>query len=266
MERDLQNLMALWSALSVQRRLIVIGATVAMFVVVAMMGTMGSRPGMALLFAGLDNAASGEVIAALDQQGAVYEVRGNAIYVGQEQRDTLRMTLAAQGLPAAGSAGYELLDTLSGFGTTSQMFDAAYWRAKEGELARTIQANPSIRSARVHIATAPDTPFQARTAPTASITITTVGGGLRPEHAQALRHLVAAAVPGMLPKDVALIDSANGLIPQDDADVAIGASANDRAATLKTNLERLLEARVGARTGFRSGRTCRDFIRNGRTV
>ena len=30
---------------------------------------------------------------------------------------------------------------LSGFGTTSQMFDAAYWRAKEGELARTILAD-----------------------------------------------------------------------------------------------------------------------------
>ncbi len=61
-----------------------------------------------------------------------------AIYVDAAQRDSLRMVLAGQGLPATGGAGYELLDSLSGFGTTSQMFDAAYWRAKEGELARTI--------------------------------------------------------------------------------------------------------------------------------
>ena len=40
--------------------------------------------------------------------------------------------------PANSGSGYELLDSLTGFGTTSQMFDAAYWRAKEGELARTI--------------------------------------------------------------------------------------------------------------------------------
>jgi len=57
------------------------------------------------------------------------------------------MTLAAEGLPAAGAAGYELLDQLSGFGTTAQMFDAAYWRAKEGELARTILSIPEVRAA-----------------------------------------------------------------------------------------------------------------------
>ena len=222
-----------------------IGATVAMFLAVIAMGRMGSQQNMTLLYAGLENAAAGEVIAALEQQGAAFEVRGSAIYVEDAIRDGLRMTLASQGLPAAGSSGYELLDNLSGFGTTSQMFDAAYWRAKEGELARTIQSNPAIRSARVHIASAPDTPFQANLQPSASVAVTTFSGGLRPEHVQAVRHLVAAAVPGMLPKDVALIDSVAGLISQDEGDAAIGATALDRAAVLKTNLQRLLEARVG---------------------
>ena len=32
------------------------------------------------------------------------------------------------------------------FSTTSQIFDAAYWRAKEGELARTILASPAVAS------------------------------------------------------------------------------------------------------------------------
>ena len=64
------------------------------------------------------------------------------------------MDLAAQNLPQQGGAGYEILDEMSGFSTTSQMFDAAYWRAKEGELARTILSIPSVRSARVHL-TAP---------------------------------------------------------------------------------------------------------------
>ncbi len=241
----MQNLLSLWTSLSLQRRMIVVGATAFVFLAILAMGRVGSQPSMSLLYAGLDNATAGEVIAALEQQGAVHEVRGNAIYVADTQRDTLRMTLAAEGLPAAGNTGYELLENLTGFGTTSQMFGAAYWRAKEGELARTIQSNPSVRSARVHIATAPDSPFQANLQPSASVTVTTVTGGLRPEHAQALRHIVAAAVPGMLPKDVALIDSVAGLIPLDTADIAMGASPTDRAAELQANLERLLEARVG---------------------
>jgi flagellar M-ring protein FliF len=245
MERKLQNLVALWSNLSLQRRLVVLGATGAVFFAILALGTLRSNSGVALLFAGLDGAASGAVIAALDQQGAQYEVRGNAIYVPEEQRDVLRMTLAAQGLPAVGSAGYELLDTLSGFGTTSQMFDAAYWRAKEGELARTIQSNPAIRTARVHIASAPSTPFHTQTNPTASVMVATSSGSLAPEYAQALRHLVAAAVPGLLPKDVALIDGLNGLVIDQNEDLPLGGSADDRAASLKSRLEKLLEARVG---------------------
>lgn len=241
----MQNLLSLWAALSVQRRIIVIGATVAMFAAIITIARVGSQPSLTLLYAGLEGSSAGDVIAALDQQGAIYEVRGNAIYVSDTARDSLRMTLASQGLPAAGSAGYELLDNLSGFGTTSQMFDAAYWRAKEGELARTVQANPAIRSARVHIATAPDSPFQPDVQPSASVTVVTATGSLRPEHAAAVRHLVAAAIPGLLPTDVALIDSVSGLIPPDKGDPALGLSSQDRAMALKASLTRLLEARVG---------------------
>jgi flagellar M-ring protein FliF len=244
-EIAVQNLLSLWSALSVQRRIVVVGATIAMFVAVLTLGRIGAQPNMALLYAGLDGRTAGEVITALDQQGAMYEVRGTAIYVTEAQRDSLRMTLAGQGLPAAGSAGYELLDGMSGFGTTSQMFDAAYWRAREGELARTILSNPQIRAARVHIAAAPDAPFQPDQHPTASVTVTSVSGSLDPDQARALRHLVAAAVPGLRPKDVALIDAVSGLIAFEDDDPLMGQDANDRAAILRANLQRLLEARVG---------------------
>ncbi len=228
-----------------KRRIVVIGATIAMFMAVLTLGRMGAQPNMTLLYAGLDGRTAGEVITALDQQGAVYEVRGTAIYVTEAQRDSLRMTLAGQGLPAAGSVGYELLDGMSGFGTTSQMFDAAYWRAREGELARTILSNPQIRAARVHIAAAPDAPFQPDQHPTASVTVTSVSGSLGRDQAQALRHLVAAAVPGLLPRDVSLIDAVSGLVPFDEDDPMMGQDPNDRAAILRANLERLLEARVG---------------------
>ena len=131
---------------------------------------------MSLLFGGLEARAAGDVIAALDQRGIPYDVRGGAIYVPTAQRDTLRMGLASEGLPTNGSQGYELLDSLSGFSTTSQMFDAAYWRAKEGELARTILASPHVRAARVHISTSATRPFQRDQAPTAAVTVTTAGG------------------------------------------------------------------------------------------
>lgn len=128
------------------------GAFLATFLGILAFAWFANRPNMALLYSGLDPSQSGGVIDAISQSGAVYEIRGDSIWVEQPRRDELRMTLAGQGLPSTGSSGYELLDGMSGFGTTSQMFDAAYWRAKEGELSRTILALPNVKTARVHLA------------------------------------------------------------------------------------------------------------------
>jgi flagellar M-ring protein FliF len=241
-----QNLWQIWLGLDGRKRFIVVGATLAVFLTIFGMSRMAGKPEMSLLYAGLDSAAAGDVIAALDARGAQYEVRGEAIFVDVAQRDSLRMTLAAEGLPANSGTGYELLDSLSGFGTTAQMFDAAYWRAKEGELARTILANPQIRAARVHIAQAPSQPFQRAIKPSASVTITSVGGNLPPIQAKALRHIIAASVPGMTPDEVSVIDSVAGLIPSESDLSAPNATADSRAAEIKQNVERLLAARVGA--------------------
>lgn len=239
----MRDLTAVWQALEPRRRIIVVLATLAMFAAVLALGKLATRPSMALLYAGLDEARAGEVLAALDQQGAVYEVRGAAIYVESPRRDQLRMSLAADGLPANSGAGYELLDSLSGFGTTSQMFDAAYLRAKEGELSRTIAALPQVRSARVHIADTRAQGLRAQARPTASVAVVTAAGALSAAHAKALKYLVASAVAGMSPDDVSVIDGEGALV--DAGDEAGDAGGADRAEVLRRNVERLIEARVG---------------------
>lgn len=224
--------------------MVVIGATVAMFAAIVALSRGVSTRDMSLLYAGLESGAAGDVVAALEQRGVPFEVRGTAIYVDAAQRDTLRMTLASEGLPANGAQGYELLDNLSGFGTTAQMFDAAYWRAKEGELARTIVASPHIRTARVHISATTGQPFQRTQAPSAAVTVTSVMGMLDSRQAEALRYLVASAVPGLEPSNVAVIDGENGLVGAAEDQSSL-ADESDRARVLRERVERLLAARVG---------------------
>ncbi len=242
----MQNVIAIWTSLDLRRRVIIVGATVAMFAAILALSRLAGQPEMGLLYAGLEPAAAGDVVAALDQRGVAYEVQGDSIMVDVAQRDSLRMSLAAEGLPAGGGGGYELLDSLSGFGTTSQMFDAAYWRAKEGEIARTLQAMPQVRAARVHIASAPTRAFQPDAKPTASITLTTVSGSLDEAQARAIRHLVASAVAGMTPDAVQIIDTVAGLIGGQETQEFDNGDAADRASAIKGNVERLLAARVGA--------------------
>lgn len=239
----MQQILTLWSSLDLRRQVIVVAATLAVFTAVLMLSRIATLPSMSLLYSGLESSAAGEVVAALDTRNVTYEVRGGSIFVDTQRRDELRMTLASEGLPANGGRGYELLDSMTGFGTTAQMFDAAYWRAKEGELARTIAGNPQIDAARVHIAGTSGNPFQRNLRPTASVSVKTLGATLSPQQARAIRHLVAGAVTGMVAEDIAVIDSAGGLIAGDETTPANG--MNDRTTALRERLQRLLEARVG---------------------
>lgn len=241
----MQQIATVWGNMDNRRRAIVGLATAAVLVAFFTMARLATAPSMTLLYAGLENGAAGDVVRALEQRGAVYEVRGGSIFVDSPQRDELRMTLASEGLPANGARGYELLDTLNGFGTTSQMFDAAYWRAKEGELARTIVANPQISQARVHIANASSSPFARSAKPTASIAITTTGGPLNASQAKAFQFLVASAVAGLSVEDVTVIDS-NGTILSTTEDPSLTPQGTDLAAQLRERVERIIGARVGS--------------------
>jgi len=199
---------------------------------------------LALLFGGLDGQGVAEILTTLEQQGVAHEIRGNSIYVDAALRDGLRLSLAGQGLPASSGSGYELLEDLNGFATTSQMFDAAYWRAKEGELARTIAQSASFQSARVHISSGSSRPFQRQNDVSASVTVVSSGGSIASSQVRALQFLVGAAVSGLDPQNVTVIDG-NGILLSGSDDLATSAVGQELAQVLQSRAERLLEARVG---------------------
>ncbi|MEM1383330.1 MAG: flagellar basal-body MS-ring/collar protein FliF, partial [Pseudomonadota bacterium] len=245
----MESLLATWGALDLRRKIVLVGAAALTLVAVLSLAQLAARPGMALLYSGLDPATAGEVLGALEQMNVQSEVRGDAIYVAEDSRDRVRLALARDGLPRQGQAGYELLDQLSGFSSTTDMFNAAFWRAKEGELARTILSAPGVRAARVHIAVPSRRPFARETAPTtASVTVTMAGGALTPAQANSFRYLVALAVSDLDPEQVAVIDSRAGMIlAPGSTNPLLDASteAADREAKLKSEVEQLLAARVG---------------------
>lgn len=243
------KLAAVWNQMSLSRKAILAGVLVATLIVFSAVMNYASKPRMAFLYGGLDSSAAGDVLSALEGMKVEAEVRGEAIYVPENRRDALRMALARQGLPQQGQPGFELLDELNGFATTSEMFDAAYWRAKEGELARTLLATPGVKSARVHIAVPKSSSFaRRRRPPSASATITMSRGRLDMQHATAMRYLIALAVPDLQAEQVAIIDSVNGVILKPGAgDPLIQAEGDslDRERRMEANLVDLIEARVG---------------------
>lgn len=234
-------------SLSLQRQ-IVLGVT--MLAVLAAMtflvrGTMKEQ--MSLLYSGLDPVRAGEVINELEQLGVSYDIRGEAIFIPASIRDKTRFALARDGLPRQSVQGYELLDNVNGFSVTSEMYNAAYWRAKEGELTRTILTTPGVDSARVHIGASLRSGFsRSQPSQTASVTLSSTRR-LNAGQAEAIQYLVALAVSGLNPEDVVVIDPRHGILAGANTDTfeAPAVVAENQAGMLEQKIKRLLTARLG---------------------
>lgn len=179
--------------------------------VVAVLFAVGyflSKPTTEILYSGLDRGDVADIGGALRQAGVPFDVdaAGTAVYVPVGQTALARMTLAERGLPRSGTVGNELYDKLGSLGLTSFMQEVTRVRALEGELARSIQMMRGIKAARVHIVMADPGSFRReRQAPSASVVIRTDGSDNR-STADAIRHMVAAAVPSLKLDEVTVLN------------------------------------------------------------
>jgi flagellar M-ring protein FliF len=181
---------------------------VAVFATTGLAGYYLSRPTMETLYSGLDRDDIAAIGAALREAGVPFDVNAESTVVltPAGQTAAARMILAEKGLPRGGAVGNELFDKLGSLGLTSFMQDVTRLRALEGELARTIQMMRTVKAARVHIVLADEGSFRRERQPSsASVVIRTDGGDDR-STGQAIRHLVAAAVPGMKIDDVTVLN------------------------------------------------------------
>ena len=203
-ERLLANLLALGA-----RRLItlaLIGVTV--FAATGFAGYYLSRPTTETLYSGLDRDDVVSIGSSLREAGINFDVSadGTTVTVPLGQAASARMMLAEKGLPHSGSIGNELYDKLGSLGLTSFMQEVTRVRAMEGELARTIQMVRGVKAARVHIVMSDEGSFRReRQAPSASVIIRTDGGDDR-SVGDAIRHLVAAAIPNMKTDEVTVLN------------------------------------------------------------
>ncbi|MCI0468247.1 MAG: flagellar M-ring protein FliF [Beijerinckiaceae bacterium] len=220
----------LWSSLLKlgSRRLIALGVIgVSVFLMTGLAGYFLSRPSAEVLYAGLDRQDAGRIAAALREADIPFDVSadGSTVLVRYGETARARMLLAEKGLPNSPNAGNELYDKLGSLGLTSFMQEVTRLRALEGELARTIQLMQGIKAARVHIVMGEEGSFRrARQPPTASVVVRTETPDAAVE-AKAIRHLVAAAVPGMTLAAVTVLSTDGTLLSSgdDQADAAPGA-------------------------------------------
>ncbi|HMI95574.1 MAG TPA: flagellar basal-body MS-ring/collar protein FliF [Micropepsaceae bacterium] len=211
-----------------------------------------AEPPKSILFSGLEARDASAVISKLEALNVPYEQKGDGgtILIPSDQVTKIRMQLATDGLPSAG-VGYEIFDKTDTFGTTAFVQNVNRLRAIEGELARTIRSLDSIASARVHLVI-PDRQIFARDnqPPSASVVVK-ARSRLSRGQVSAIQHLVAAAVAGLTPNNVALVDDKGELLAggNGDGDNATSAVQEERISGFEDRLRQRVENIVSSIVG-----------------
>src|SRR5690242_16912809 len=212
-----------------------------------------TSPQMVPLFTDLSVDDSGSIVKDLERQAVPYQLKndGTIVMVPKDMVARLRMKLAESGLPKGGGVGYEIFDKSDALGATSFVQNINHLRALEGELSRTIRAIDRVQAARVHLVL-PERPLFSRdkVEATASIVLK-VRGTLETQQVRAIRHLVAAAVNGLKPERVSVVDEAGRLLA-DGAQIDInggGASGEERQIAYERRLREQIEGIVTSVVG-----------------
>ena len=193
-----------------------------------------STPAQAPLFQGLAEADKAAVADALTSSGIGYSLDAatGSLSVDAGKLHEARMLLAGQGLPKAQPSGDAVIAALP-MGSSRAVEGETLRGAREADLARTIEAIDTVKSARVHLATPEPSVFvrEARE-PAASVMLTLQQGrNLSDAQVRAIRHLVASSVPNLSADSVSVIDQSGALLSSEQA------GADNRMFQLQMQME-----------------------------
>jgi flagellar M-ring protein FliF len=221
---QLSRLVAGFAALGARRLMLLALVGLSVIAAVGTAAVFLGRPVMQPIYTGLSAQDVSRITAALAEAGVPFDVneQRSAVMVPFGQTSRARTLLAQKGLPTSSRAGYELFDQMGSIGLTSFMQEVTRVRALEGEIARTIQALDGVAAARVHLVLADPGSFRReRREPSASVLLR-VGDRWQNASAQAVRHIVAAAVPGMKIEQVSVAGTDGRLLAAGGDDLSLG--------------------------------------------
>lgn len=218
MKNFTQSLLDLWKQLGLNQRVSLVVAALAVVGGLIGVAIWSQRPDYQLLYARLSEKDAAAIIGQLQTQNIPHIVTagGTAVQVPSDQVYKLRMDLASKGLPSGDGVGFEIFDK-GQFGLSDFVQRTNYLRAIQGELARTIMQLQGVRAARVMIVQPENRLLltDQGVKSTASVFVDVGGGRLDLDQVNSIRHLVANAVQGLAPDQVAVVDNRGRVLSED---------------------------------------------------
>jgi flagellar M-ring protein FliF len=210
-KQAIDRLKTFWMERTKAQKAMIFGIAGLFILVVAITAFLATRTNFVPLYSNLSPQEAGQIKATLDQRGIKSEItdNGTTIKVPEEMVDTLKVELAAEGIPDSGNIDYSFFGKNSGFGMTDNEFNVLKIEAMQTELANLIKSIDGVEDAKVMINLPQPTIFVGDQQEEASASIvlkTKPGYKFNEQQIKALYHLVSKSVPNLPTENIVIMN------------------------------------------------------------
>ncbi|ADC48108.1 flagellar MS-ring protein [Alkalihalophilus pseudofirmus OF4] len=239
-----QKVTEFWSGRTKKQKSIYAGAFIAVALLLILLLLLGNRSNNVPLYSNLTLQETGQIKETLDARGIPAEIsdNGTTILVPEAMVDSLKVDLAAEGIPRSGSIDYSFFQDQMGFGMTDNEFSVMERGLMQTELQDLIRNINGVNHANVMI-TLPEESVWLNTtqeAATASIVVDLAPGyQLDQNQVKALYHLVSKSVPNLPIENIVIMNQMfEDYFYDNDGNQSTTLSAFEQQRTIQREIER----------------------------
>lgn len=255
-----EKLNKFWTERTNVQKGIIVGSILLFILLLIITSMLGSRTSMVPLYTNLSFQETGEIKAQLDSRGIASEIAdsGTAILVPETLVNSLKVELAAEGIPQSGSIDYTTFRDRMGFGMTDNEFSIMERAAMQTELANLIRNIDGVQHAQVMITLPEESVWVSSSDQTSSASVLLnirPGYQLNQQQIRALYHLISKSVPKLPIENIVIMNQMFEYLELKDENILNSTlSVYEQQRTIQRDIERDIQRQVQQMLGTLVGR------------
>ncbi|MDI6785802.1 MAG: flagellar basal-body MS-ring/collar protein FliF [bacterium] len=250
------QVIGIWNKLKPGQKVTIIASAIVVIVGLVILVSILGRAQYVLLYSKISSQEAGKITSKLEEWKQDFKLDGENILVPIRDRDRIRLKLAKEKLaPSGGIVTFDIFDKVK-FTATEFEKEINYLRALQGELTRTIESIEQVSTARVLIVIPKKELFaEEEKSASASIKIKLKPyANLEPGQIKGIINLVAAAVEGLKPENVTIVDNKGNILSdlenEDGAMEGLSTKQLELQRTEGRNIEKAIRRKLGRVLGY----------------
>ena len=253
-----ERLIEFWGTRTKKQRIIGISAAALVVIIISIVTILSTRTTLEPLYSNLTPSETGLIKENLDSKGIQNEItnNGTSISVPSKSVDTLKVQLAAEGIPDSGSIDYGFFSEKAGIGMTENEFNMVKLDSMQSEIANLIKKIDGVEDASVMITLPEKGVFVSDTneEASASVVLTTKPGyKFEDNQIEALYRLVSKSVPSLPTDNIVMMNQNFEYFDLKDDKNSIGTEFVSQQQ-IKKEIERDIQRQVQNMLGMLMGR------------